>query len=119
MIASKVICDDTYSNKSWAIVAQGMFSLREVNQMEREMCGYLDWEITVDNDVLSKFEAALYQDFGVDRDQYPNYSNTMVSRRAVRAAASTSNTPMPEPSSTTSPVPGFAQRKSPSKSHSP
>lgn len=30
MIASKVICDDTYSNKSWAIVAQGMFTLREI-----------------------------------------------------------------------------------------
>ncbi|KAF5355148.1 hypothetical protein D9756_005453 [Leucocoprinus leucothites] len=119
MIASKVICDDTYSNKSWAIVAQGMFSLREVNQMEREMCGYLDWEITVDNDVLKRFETALFQDFGVDREQYPNYQNAMVSRRAARAAASTSNTPMPEPNSSTSPVPGFAQRKTPSKPQSP
>jgi len=25
MMASKVICDDTYSNKSWGIVGQGMF----------------------------------------------------------------------------------------------
>ena len=25
MLASKVICDDTYSNKLWSIVAQGMF----------------------------------------------------------------------------------------------
>ncbi|KXN85284.1 PHO85 cyclin-2 [Leucoagaricus sp. SymC.cos] len=120
MIASKVICDDTYSNKSWAIVAQGMFSLREVNQMEREMCGYLDWEINVDNEILTSFESALRHDFGVDREHYPNYPNSMVSRRAVRAAASTSNTPMPEPNSTTSPVPGFSsQRGTPSKAHSP
>ncbi|KAJ3505879.1 hypothetical protein NMY22_g17427 [Coprinellus aureogranulatus] len=56
MIASKVICDDTYSNKSWGIVAQGMFSLREINQMEREMCNYLDWELTVDNPILGTFE---------------------------------------------------------------
>ncbi|EIW54464.1 uncharacterized protein TRAVEDRAFT_52169 [Trametes versicolor FP-101664 SS1] len=34
MIASKVICDDTYSNKSWSIVGQGMFALREINQMD-------------------------------------------------------------------------------------
>lgn len=34
--ASKILCDDTYSNKSWAIVAQGMFALKEINQMERE-----------------------------------------------------------------------------------
>ncbi|KAG2366502.1 hypothetical protein BDR07DRAFT_1274525, partial [Suillus spraguei] len=33
MLASKVICDDTYSNKSWSIVAQGMFQLREINQI--------------------------------------------------------------------------------------
>ena len=42
MIASKVICDDTYSNKSWSIVGQGMFALREINQIEREMCSYLE-----------------------------------------------------------------------------
>lgn len=88
--------------------------------MEREMCGYLDWEINVDNEILSNFETALRQDFGVDQDHYPNYPNAMVSRRAARAAASTSNTPMPEPSSTTSPVPGFStQRNSPSKTQHP
>jgi hypothetical protein len=31
MLASKIICDDTYSNKSWCIVGQGMFTLREIN----------------------------------------------------------------------------------------
>ncbi|KAG1897518.1 uncharacterized protein F5891DRAFT_957020, partial [Suillus fuscotomentosus] len=33
MLASKVICDDTYANKSWSIVAQGMLQLREINQV--------------------------------------------------------------------------------------
>ena len=37
---SQVICDDTYSNKSWCIVGQSMVTLREINQMEREMCSY-------------------------------------------------------------------------------
>ena len=55
MLASKVICDDTYSNKSWCIVAQGMFALREINQMEREMCSYLEWQLNVDKDVLQDF----------------------------------------------------------------
>jgi hypothetical protein len=40
MLASKIICYDTYSNKSWCIVGQGMFALREINQREREMCSY-------------------------------------------------------------------------------
>ena len=32
IIASKVIFDDTYSNKSWSIVRQGIFQLREIYQ---------------------------------------------------------------------------------------
>ncbi|KAJ7072651.1 hypothetical protein C8F01DRAFT_1104805 [Mycena amicta] len=112
MIASKVICDDTYSNKSWSIVAQGMFSLREVNQMEREMCNYLDWELTVDNPILSNFEAMVQRDFPPNsQGPYPTYSLHMVSKRAAKAAASASNTPIPEPNSTTSPIPSFGQQQ--------
>jgi hypothetical protein len=36
-IASNVICDNTYSDKSWGIVGQGMIQLQEINQMEREI----------------------------------------------------------------------------------
>lgn len=43
--------DDTYSNKSWAIVGSSYFSLREVNQMERELFAFLGWNV-----VASKFE---------------------------------------------------------------
>lgn len=43
MIASKVICDDTYSNKSWCIVSQNLYTLKEINQMECKMCSYLEW----------------------------------------------------------------------------
>ncbi|KAG2119475.1 uncharacterized protein F5147DRAFT_532378, partial [Suillus discolor] len=42
MLASKVICDDTYSNKTWSIVVQGMFQLHKINQMECEICQYLE-----------------------------------------------------------------------------
>ncbi|KAJ7076819.1 hypothetical protein B0H15DRAFT_571811 [Mycena belliarum] len=112
MIASKVICDDTYSNKSWSIVAQGMFTLREINQMEREMCNYLDWELTVDNPILGNFEAMVQRDFSpTSKTPYPTYSLHMVSKRAAKAAASTSNTPIPEPNSTTSPIPAFGQQR--------
>ncbi|CAA7260527.1 unnamed protein product [Cyclocybe aegerita] len=113
MISSKVMCDDTYSNKSWCIVAQGMFTLREINQMEREMCNYLDWELTVDDPILSNFETAVKRDFRETRSTYPHYPVVFVSKRAARAAASTSNTPFDEKSSTTSPVPGFTSKAPP------
>lgn len=107
MIASKVICDDTYSNKSWTIVGQGMFNLREVNQMEREMCSYLDWELTVDNVLLREFETMVRRDFKSPDGPFPTYSLTMVSKRAMRAAQSSTATPLPEPIASTSPIPMF------------
>jgi len=108
MIASKVICDDTYSNKSWGIVAQGMFSLREINQMEREMCGYLEWELNVDNTMLKTFESKLRKDFVNPEGPYPTYPLSMVSKRAARAAASTTST---SSSTTSSPVPASPSQK--------
>ena len=112
MISSKVMCDDTYSNKSWSVVAQGMFNLREINQMEREMCNYLEWELTAANPMLSTFEAAVKKDFREQKPSYPTYPTSFVSKRAARAEASTSNSPYPEQSSTSSPVPGFTQKGS-------
>ncbi|KAI0037291.1 hypothetical protein FA95DRAFT_1621732, partial [Auriscalpium vulgare] len=56
MIAAKIICDNPYNNKSWCIVGQGMFALREINQMEREMCSYLEWELNIDPTTLHNFE---------------------------------------------------------------
>lgn len=64
MIASKVICDDTYSNQSWSIVAQKMFALKEINQMEREMCGYLEWNLNVQGEEIAEFEARVRADHG-------------------------------------------------------
>ncbi|KAG6920192.1 hypothetical protein DXG01_004961 [Tephrocybe rancida] len=111
MIASKVICDDTYSNKSWGIVAQGMFNLREINQMEREMCNYLEWELSVDNAILDNFETRLREDYKSPSGPYPSYPLSMVSKRAAKAASSTTSTPVPEPNATTSPIPNFGNQR--------
>ncbi|KAK7059368.1 hypothetical protein R3P38DRAFT_3303372 [Favolaschia claudopus] len=45
MIASKMVCDASFSNLSWSIAAQNIFPLREINAMERHMCNLLDWEL--------------------------------------------------------------------------
>ena len=31
-----------------------MFNLQEINQMEKEMCNYLEWELTAANQMLSR-----------------------------------------------------------------
>ncbi|RSH95826.1 hypothetical protein EHS25_000919 [Saitozyma podzolica] len=66
MIASKVLCDETYSNQSWGIVAQEMFVLKELNQMEREMCGFLEWNLNVLGEEVIEFEASVRAEYGVE-----------------------------------------------------
>ena len=60
---SKAICDDTYSNKSWCVVGQGMFALQEINQMEREMCSYLEWQPNVEPSTLKELKTMVQKDF--------------------------------------------------------
>lgn len=64
MIASKVVRDDMYSNKSRAVVEQGMFQLRKNNQMEREMCGYLEWHLNIDYVELEQLTDKTQLEFG-------------------------------------------------------
>lgn len=52
IFSSKIICDDTYSKKLWCIVSQGRFTLWEINQMEREMCSCLEWQLNVNPSTL-------------------------------------------------------------------
>lgn len=61
MLASKMVCDDSYNNKSWTIVGQGLFSLAEVNQMERELLNYLDLHLDVAPTELALFAEELQQ----------------------------------------------------------
>lgn len=57
MLSSKISMDDTYSNASWTIVGGSFFVLREVNQMERELFAFLDF-----NAVVKKGELDVYVD---------------------------------------------------------
>ena len=89
MISSKVICDDTYSNQSWGIVAQKMFALKEINQMEREMCGYLEWNLNVAGDEVADFEKRVRAEFGPKA--------VAKATAAASSAVSDSATSMPTP----------------------
>src|SRR5882757_6435664 len=46
-----------------------MFQLREINQMDREMCQYLEWELNVDPVTLHEFEEMV----NVGQGPYPTY----------------------------------------------
>ncbi|KZP08319.1 hypothetical protein FIBSPDRAFT_922697 [Athelia psychrophila] len=99
---------DTYSNKSWGIVGRGMFQLREVNQMKREMCQYLDWELNVEPQTLAAFEEMVRKDFA-GPGPYPVYILQNISKLAATTTTPTVN-------HSTSPIPCFGPRTStPSK----
>ena len=116
LIASKAIRDDTYSNKSWCIVGQGTFALREINQMEREMCSYLEWQLNVEPNALKEFEAMVRRDFKGPGPYPAHYTlPAPTSGPFAHPKPSTNNIPTailsfgpgapPSPPLTTSPVP--------------
>ena len=51
----------SYLNKSLCIVDQGMFALREIDRMEREMCSYLERQLNVEPSALEKFESMVQE----------------------------------------------------------
>ncbi|KAI5479231.1 alternative cyclin Pcl12 [Pseudohyphozyma bogoriensis] len=67
MLSSKISMDDTYSNKSWQVVGQGLFSLREVNQMERELFAFLGWNVVVRDEELSAWVHDVVAAYEADR----------------------------------------------------
>ncbi|KAH7098699.1 hypothetical protein BKA62DRAFT_641908 [Auriculariales sp. MPI-PUGE-AT-0066] len=88
MIASKVVCEDTYSNRSWCVVGQGIFSLKEINQMEREMCSYLDWRLNFEISQMTQFEIDVRRTFTP-----ASSSQQDITRNDVNAASSSTVAP--------------------------
>lgn len=86
MIASKVICDDTYSNKLWSIVCQGTFQSQEINEIERKMCWYLDWELNIEPLTLKEFDSEMTTRKGCG---YDTYSFILFVRKRVLVLEST------------------------------
>ncbi|GAA5923063.1 uncharacterized protein JCM15063_003517 [Sporobolomyces koalae] len=67
MLSSKISMDDTYSNKSWQIVGQGLFELKEVNQMERELFAFLGWNVVVRDEELAAWVEEIVTPYETER----------------------------------------------------
>ena len=59
---SKVICDNTYSDRSWSIICRPRLALQEVNQMERKMRSYLQWRLNIEPSTLKEFDLMIRED---------------------------------------------------------
>ncbi|KAF5332296.1 hypothetical protein D9611_008064 [Ephemerocybe angulata] len=81
IIASKTLHDQTYTNKTWTSLVGGGFSLRELNQMERDMCKFLDWDLQIDHLDLEAFEKVVVAGYSQDSDNYPLIPLALISKR--------------------------------------
>ena len=61
------------------------FSWREINQMEQEMCSYLECELTVDTTTLKNFETMVRKDFK-GQGPYPTYIMSMFSYKKLESS---------------------------------
>ncbi|KAH7339922.1 hypothetical protein B0J17DRAFT_767596 [Rhizoctonia solani] len=69
-IAGKILRDHSFNNKSWAIIGQRVFTLKELNLMERKMCADLQWDLKISVQELEDMEDEIcefeHYDSGVD-----------------------------------------------------
>ncbi|KAF7293108.1 Alternative cyclin Pcl12 [Mycena kentingensis (nom. inval.)] len=61
-LASKLLDDFSASTKVWGML--GVFTLPEINAMEREICLYLNWDLHIAHARLAQFQQALKVNFG-------------------------------------------------------
>ncbi|KAJ7750567.1 hypothetical protein B0H16DRAFT_1318505 [Mycena metata] len=64
MLSSKVLLDHCYSTKAWRRVTGDMYSLQDINDMERALCSLLEWDINVRATTMTSFREALLREFG-------------------------------------------------------
>lgn len=61
LLASKYLYDDSYDNRAWTTVSCGLYSMKEVNCMERELLGFLDYNLSVsESDWVSVVQLLLH-----------------------------------------------------------
>ncbi|ORX96770.1 cyclin-like protein, partial [Basidiobolus meristosporus CBS 931.73] len=55
IVASKYLYDDAYYNKTWALVSNGMFTIKEINQMEFELLYFLNFRLHINTEQWNNF----------------------------------------------------------------
>ncbi|GAB1524641.1 hypothetical protein RhiTH_007795 [Rhizoctonia solani] len=65
MIASKMLRDNSYTNTNWCSFGKWVFTLQELNRMERAMCANLKWNLSIDAAEFVGFQAMLYKNYRV------------------------------------------------------
>ncbi|KAJ6510133.1 hypothetical protein C8R47DRAFT_964785, partial [Mycena vitilis] len=63
MLSCKFVHDENYSNIAWSRVAQEIWSVQDINEMERDMCYCLDWDLTINNETLANFRTMFWREF--------------------------------------------------------
>ncbi|EOR01360.1 PHO85 cyclin-9 [Wallemia ichthyophaga EXF-994] len=105
MITNKMFNDDSFTNQSWYIASQQIFSQREVNAVERELFGYLSCDVRVTTQEIVKFTKVfnIWRKRSVEAEVLPS-SPSILSSKLNRLNYGSSNTPAlsPATSSTSS-----------------
>jgi hypothetical protein len=68
MVSSKWFFDSdrNYRNIAWVTVGGNMYTLQQINKMEKELYSHLDWNIFIDNLDLYAFAAQLEAGFSFE-----------------------------------------------------
>ena len=77
MLATKTTTDENYATQTWKVAAKRLYSLKEINESERQMCDDLHWDVNVTPEELQEFEVRVKRDFS-GPGPYPSYNLPLV-----------------------------------------
>jgi len=64
IVASKILCDDSYYNREWCNeVTCGLYALEEINEMEKAFCHCMRWNLAIGQFDLDIFTAVVWTAF--------------------------------------------------------
>lgn len=103
IMAAKNLNDSSPKNKHWARFSMGLFSVEEVNLMEKQLLYLLDWDLRItENDLLIHFAPFLQQIKEQLRYKRHHYSSQSVDQKPRRSHRSHDNLRKHKPSSSQS-----------------
>ena len=63
IVALKILCDNSHSNQEWSEFICGLFTHKEINEMERAFCHYMRWNFAIGHINLHNFTMYVWTEF--------------------------------------------------------
>ena len=71
IVASRAIHHRSYKLRFWFLTGGEIFPQDDILEIVQDFCGFLDWDICIEEEILIRFVSILHEDAGFCIEEYP------------------------------------------------